>query len=132
MPVTIDRIDHVVLNCRDIEVTAAWYARELGMKREEFGAARRTALKFGDQKLNLRPTGAANWATAAVDAPGSLDLCFITKAAPEHTLAHLAACGVAVSAGPVERTGALGPMTSIYCRDPEGNLVEIAQYRSRQ
>src|SRR5262244_2969250 len=95
MPIAIDRIDHVVLNCRDIEATAAWYTRVLGMRREEFGAERRTALKFGNQKLNLRPTGANNWTTAGVDAPGSVDICFITKAAPEQTLAHLAACGVA-------------------------------------
>src|SRR5262245_60163745 len=110
MPITIDRVDHVVLNCRDIEVTANWYMRVLGMKRQTFGAERRTALEFGNQKLNLRPTNAANWATAAVDAPGSVDICFITKATPEQTLAHLAACGVAVAAGPTERTGALGVM----------------------
>jgi catechol 2,3-dioxygenase-like lactoylglutathione lyase family enzyme len=129
MAIKVDRLDHVVVNSSDVAAMAAWYARVLGMEREEFGPERRTALKFGNQKLNLRPTGAANWATAAVDTPGSLDFCFITKAAPEQTLAHLAACGVAVAAGPVERTGALGAMTSIYCRDPDGNLVEIASYR---
>jgi catechol 2,3-dioxygenase-like lactoylglutathione lyase family enzyme len=131
MPIAIDSIDHVVLNCRDLEATAAWYVRVLGMEREEFGPDRRIALRFGNQKLNLRPTGAAGWATGAVDAPGSLDFCFVTRARIEDTLAHLAGCGVAVSAGPIERTGALGPMTSVYCRDPDGNLVEIATYRAR-
>ena len=128
MPVAIDRIDHVVMNCRDLDATAAWYRRVLGMQIERFGPDRRTALKFGSQKINLRPTGAPNWPTGAADAPGSLDLCFITGDAPEAVLDHLRACGVAVTEGPVQRTGALGPMTSIYCRDPDGNLVEIARY----
>ncbi len=128
MSIAIDRIDHVVLNCRNVEATAAWYVRALGMARERFGPELRTALKFGRQKLNLRPSGAANWETGAVDAPGALDLCFITSAAPQEVLAHLESCGIAVSAGPVTRTGALGPMTSVYCRDPDGNLVEIASY----
>jgi catechol 2,3-dioxygenase-like lactoylglutathione lyase family enzyme len=128
MSFTIDRIDHVVLNCRDVEASASWYARVLGMARENFGPEERTALKFGRQKLNVRPSGAANWETGAVDAPGSLDLCFITAATPQEVLAHLGSCGIAVSAGPVARTGALGPMTSVYCRDPDGNLVEIASY----
>ncbi|HXQ68580.1 MAG TPA: VOC family protein [Alphaproteobacteria bacterium] len=128
MSFTIDRIDHVVLNCRDVEASASWYERALGMARERFGPEPRTALKFGRQKLNVRPSGAANWETGAVDAPGSLDLCFITAASPQEVLAHLGSCGVAVSAGPVARTGALGPMTSVYCRDPDGNLVEIASY----
>ena len=128
MPFAIERIDHVVVNCRDVAATAAWYARVLGMRRETFGPDRRVALKFGEQKLNLRPTGAPNWATGQVDAPGSLDLCFITGARPEVVLSHLSQCGVAVSEGPVTKTGALGAMTSVYCRDPDGNLVEIASY----
>jgi catechol 2,3-dioxygenase-like lactoylglutathione lyase family enzyme len=75
MGFTIDRIDHVVLNCRDVDATAAWYQRALGMIREGLGPDGRIALKFGNQKINLRPTNAPNWATGAVDAPGSLDLC---------------------------------------------------------
>ena len=129
MAFAIDRVDHVVMNCADVGKTAAWYERVLSMAREEFGPDRRTALKFGTQKINLRPTGpAAHWPTGAVDAPGSLDICFITRSSPESVLEHLRACGVAVTEGPVQKTGALGPMTSIYCRDPEGNLVEIARY----
>ena len=128
MSLRIERIDHVVLNCRDVEATAAWYQRVLGMSRERFGPDGRSALKFGNQKINLRPTGAANWPTGAVDAIGSLDLCFITTQAPAEVLAHLRSCGIEIADGPVRRTGALGPMTSIYCRDPDGNLVEIADY----
>jgi len=79
----------------------------------------------------LRPIGAPNWPTGAIDAPGSLDLCFITKAPPETVLAHWRACGITVTDGPIERTGALGAMTSIYCRDPDGNLVEVASYPAR-
>jgi catechol 2,3-dioxygenase-like lactoylglutathione lyase family enzyme len=107
---------------------AAWYVRVLGMRREVFGPVGRVALKFGNQKINLRPTGATGWETGAVDAPGSLDLCFISAADPSAVIAHLRACGIAITAGPMARTGALGPMTSVYCRDPDGNLVEIASY----
>jgi len=128
VPISIDRIDHVVINCRDVRVTASWYERALGLRRELFGPDQRIALTFGRHKLNLRPTGAAGWPTGAADAPGSLDICFITSDAPEAVLAHLAACGIAITEGPVTRTGALGPMTSVYCRDPDGNLVEIASY----
>ena len=128
MPPTIEQIDHLVLNCRDVEATAAWYERVLGMRREVFGADRRVALKFGNQKINLRPTGAANWITGAADAPGAADFCLITEAAPEDTVRHLHACGVEVTDGPTTRAGARGTMTSVYCRDPDGNLVEIAKY----
>lgn len=128
MSFTIDRIDHVVLNCRDVDAMAAWYVRVLGMRHEAFGPVGRVALKFGNQKINLRPTGAAGWETGTVDAPGSLDLCFISAADPGAVIEHLRACGVAVTAGPMQRTGALGAMTSVYCRDPDGNLVEIAGY----
>jgi catechol 2,3-dioxygenase-like lactoylglutathione lyase family enzyme len=100
----------------------------LGMTRVEFGGGR-IALSFGEQKINVRPTGAPNWVTAAVDAPGSLDLCFIADAEPEAIGAHLRALGVAITEGPVTKTGALGPMTSHYCRDPDGNLIAIASYR---
>jgi catechol 2,3-dioxygenase-like lactoylglutathione lyase family enzyme len=125
----IDRIDHVVVNCRDVEATAAWYERALGLRREEFFAPdRRIALKFGREKLNLRPTGAPNWETGAADAPGSLDLCFITEDGLERAIARLRDGAVPITAGPVKRTGALGPMTSIYVRDPDGNLIEIAAY----
>ncbi|MBB3603607.1 catechol 2,3-dioxygenase-like lactoylglutathione lyase family enzyme [Mycolicibacterium sp. BK556] len=127
MSFAIERIDHVVLNCRDVDAVADWYVRVLGMRREVF-AGGRVALRFGDQKLNLRPTGAPNWPTAAADSPGSVDLCFITTAPPDDVAVGLRKAGVTITEGPVPKTGALGPMTSYYCRDPEGNLVEIASY----
>jgi catechol 2,3-dioxygenase-like lactoylglutathione lyase family enzyme len=117
----------VVINCRDVDAVADWYVRVLGMRREVFSGGR-VALRFGDQKLNLRPTGAPNWPTAAVDSPGTLDLCFISTASPDDVAAGLTDAGVTITEGPVPKTGALGPMTSHYCRDPEGNLVEIASY----
>ncbi len=130
MSITLDRIDHIVLNCRDLEVTAAWYQRVLGMEREEFGPDRHTALKFGNQKFNVRPTGAPDWLTVKMDAPGSLDLCFITGTPVDDVLKHLEACGVKIAMGPVQQIGALGPMTSVYCYDPDCNLIEIAVYAS--
>jgi catechol 2,3-dioxygenase-like lactoylglutathione lyase family enzyme len=128
MALTIDHIDHVVLNCRDVDATVDWYVRVLGMQRVVFGGGR-IALAFGTQKLNVRPTDAPNWVTAAADVPGSLDLCFIADAEPEAIGAHLRACGVDITEGPVAKTGAQGPMTSHYCRDPDGNLIEVASYR---
>lgn len=129
MSISIDRLDHIVLNCRDVEATAAWYGRVLGLERQDFGApAKRTALTFGRQKIKLRPTGAANWITGAVDAPGSDDFCFVTEAGLAGVLRHLRETGVEIVEGPVRKTGALGPMSSVYLRDPDGNLVEIASY----
>ncbi len=130
MALTVDRIDHVVLNCRDVEQTAEWYERVLGLRREVFGEGR-VALLFGIQKINLRPTGAPDWATGAVDAPGSLDLCFIAGMSADDVGAHLRASGVQITEGPVTKTGAMGPMTSHYCRDPDGNLIEVATYSTR-
>jgi catechol 2,3-dioxygenase-like lactoylglutathione lyase family enzyme len=133
MRFTIDRIDHIVLNVKDVEITAAWYQRVLGMEREDFGPNLRTALKFGGQKINLRPydheTGA--WPTGHNTGIGAGDLCFITAIPPLEVIAHLHDCGVQILQGPVERAGALGPIQSVYCRDPDGNLVEIASYQSR-
>lgn len=125
----VDRIDHVVLNVRDVAATAAWYERVLGMRRERFGTDGRTALHFGNQKINLRPVDAEKaWITGTSDAPGAGDLCFITALPPDDVLAHLRRCAVHVVDGPVARQGALGPMRSVYCRDPDGSLVEIATY----
>ncbi|KAA0092309.1 VOC family protein [Mycolicibacterium sp. P1-18] len=128
MGLSVDRVDHVVVNTVDVDRTVDWYVRVLGMTREVFGEAR-IALRFGDQKLNVRPTGAPNWVTAAVDSPGTLDLCFVVDADADAVGAHLRSCGVEITEGPVAKTGALGPMTSHYCRDPDGNLIEVATYR---
>ncbi len=130
---TIDALDHVVLNVRDVEVSAAWYARVLGMSRHDFqppyGVAR-TSMKFGAMMLNLRPVDMDKvaWFTGAEAVAGSDDLCFLTQSSPEDVLRHLEASDVAVEVGPVARRGARGAMTSVYCRDPDGNLVEIARY----
>ncbi|MEE6167930.1 MULTISPECIES: VOC family protein [unclassified Mycolicibacterium] len=129
MSFAVNRIDHVVLNCRDVEATVDFYERVLGMRKEVFGAGR-IALVFGNQKINVRPTGSPNWVTGLVDAPGSLDLCFIADVDASAVGEHLAACGVQIIDGPVPKTGALGPMTSHYCRDPDGNLVEVASYQA--
>src|SRR3954451_16434192 len=104
MRFTIDRIDHLVLNVTDVEITAAWYQRVLGMEREKFGPANRTALKFGGQKINVRPSGTdpRSWQTGANDAPGTADLCFVTSVGREQVVAHLDDCGVTVLAGPAE------------------------------
>lgn len=127
----IDRIDHVVINCRDVDAMAEWYERVLGFEREEFfGPIQRIALKFGRQKINLRPTGAKNWETGEVDSPGALDLCFITEGTIDAAIMRLRAAAVDIVHGPVAQRGALGEMTSVYFRDPEGNLLEIASYGS--
>ncbi|WP_405162407.1 VOC family protein [Nocardia sp. NBC_01499] len=132
MGFSVDRIDHVVLNCRDVAETARWYVEVLGMRVETFGPSGRTALRFGNQKLNLRPVGALatdpTWSTAAVESAGSEDLCFVANASVAEVRDHLAACGVEVVSGPVGKTGALGDMISHYCNDPDGNLIEIAVY----
>ena len=132
MTLEIDRIDHIVLNVADVEASAAWYVRVLGMEREEFASrtGTRVALKFGRQKINLRPVGSDTvaWFTGVSPAPGSDDLCFVTAQSAHEVLAHFKAVDIVPEVGPVERTGALGPMTSVYCRDPDGNLIEVASY----
>ena len=132
MGFSVERIDHIVLNCKDVEATASWYERVLGMRRETFGPSNRTAVCFGNQKINLRPVGALaddpDWVTGSVEAAGSEDLCFITRATADEVRAQLAGWGVEIVSGPVTNIGALGPMTSHYCRDADGNLIEIAVY----
>lgn len=132
MRFAVDRLDHLVITCRDVEISAAWYQRVLGMERDEFnsGVHRRTALKFGGQKINLRPQEATqqDWFTGTAPAPGSQDLCFVVTVSPLQVVEHLHGCGVTVELGPVAKQGALGPIRSVYCRDPDGNLIEVASY----
>jgi catechol 2,3-dioxygenase-like lactoylglutathione lyase family enzyme len=131
MRFAVDRLDHLVITCRDVEISASWYQRVLGMEREEFGPHRRTSLRFGGQKINLRPASATQeeWFTgAAGGAPGTDDLCFVVTMKADQVAEYLRACGVTVEVGPVAKAGALGPIMSVYCRDPDGNLIEIASY----
>lgn len=129
MRFTVDRMDHAVLTVRDLEISASWYQRVLGMEREEYGRNNRTALRFGGQKLNLRPQDATGWETAVHALPGGNDLCFVTAVTSDDVVEHLEKCGVSVVEGPVARLGALGPITSVYCHDPDQNLIEIASYQ---
>ena len=131
MRFAVDRLDHLVITCRDVEIAASWYQRVLGMEREEFGPHRRTSLRFGGQKINLRPVSATQeeWFTgAAGGVPGTDDLCFVVTMKSDQVAEYLRACGVTVEVGPVAKAGALGPIMSVYCRDPDGNLIEIASY----
>lgn len=123
----IERLDHLVLTVRDVEATVAFYARVLGMQPVSFGAGRR-ALAFGQQKINLHPAEAPLMPYAARPTPGSADLCLITSTPIPELMAHLKSVGVAIEEGPVSRTGAVGPITSVYLRDPDGNLIEVSTY----
>jgi catechol 2,3-dioxygenase-like lactoylglutathione lyase family enzyme len=123
--VQLDRLDHLVLTVADVEATVAFYERVLGMRAITFGQGRR-ALEFGRQKINLHPAGHEFEPKAERPTPGSGDLCFISAVALDEVIAHLDACGVAIEEGPVERTGAAGPIESVYFRDPDGNLLEVS------
>lgn len=120
----IRSLDHLVLTVADVDRTVAFY-ESLGMRRETFGDGR-VALRFGDQKLNLHQAGAEIAPHAARPAPGSADLCFLVEGGVEEVAEALARAGVPVELGPVARTGATGPITSLYVRDPDGNLVELS------
>jgi catechol 2,3-dioxygenase-like lactoylglutathione lyase family enzyme len=123
----IERLDHLVLTVGDIAATCRFYERVLGMAVVTFGTAR-TALQFGQQKINLHQQGYEFEPKARHPTPGSADLCFITTTPLAEVIAHLAACGVPVEEGPVRRTGARGPIESVYFRDPDANLIELANY----
>lgn len=137
MPLTITALDHLVLNVADVAQSAQWYQKILGMEIKVFdpghGKLPRTSLAFGNQKINLRPLGAdkVEWFTANHETAGSDDLCFLTAATPVEVMAHLAACDVAIEEGPVAKQGARGVLRSVYCRDPDGSLIEIASYETR-
>jgi catechol 2,3-dioxygenase-like lactoylglutathione lyase family enzyme len=127
MAIRIDRIDHLVLTVADVERTLAFYSRVLGMEPVTFAGGRR-ALAFGRQKLNLHQAGREYEPKALKPVPGAIDLCFIASTPLEEVIATLKREGVVVIEGPVAKTGALGPMMSVYFRDPDGNLVEVSNY----
>ena len=121
----VKRLDHLVLTVTDLPATLNFYTGVCGMSHVVFGEGRH-ALTFGDQKINLHIWGSEFEPRAALATPGSADLCFLVDSTPAQVLAQLADLQVAVERGPVERTGATGPITSVYVRDPDGNLVELA------
>jgi catechol 2,3-dioxygenase-like lactoylglutathione lyase family enzyme len=127
MGLTIDRIDHLVLTVHDLDRTIDFYSRVLGMEPVTFAGGRR-ALSFGRQKLNLHQSGREYEPKALKPAPGAIDLCLITDTPVEQVLEHLRAEGVHIVQGPVDKTGATGPIRSVYFRDPDGNLVEVSNY----
>ncbi|GAA1966238.1 YbhB/YbcL family Raf kinase inhibitor-like protein [Catenulispora subtropica] len=123
----IARADHFVLTVRDIDATVEWYRTVLGMQPIVFGDGRH-ALAFGTQKFNLHQAGRELEPKAATPTPGSADLCLISAVPLDTVQAHLHTLGVPVELGPVARTGATGPITSVYLRDPDQNLIEISAY----
>jgi len=123
----IDRLDHLVLTVRDVDASCAFYSRVLGMDVVTFAGGRR-ALAFGAQKINLHQAGREFEPKAHAPTPGSADLCLISAVPLDEAIAHLAACGVTIVEGPVVRTGATGPIRSVYFRDPDLNLIEVSSY----
>lgn len=121
----IDSLDHLVLTVKDINTTACFYSKVLGMDIVSYGDNRK-ALAFGAQKINLHQCGKEFEPKAQQPTPGSADLCFITSVPMPEVVRHLASCNVAVIEGPVQRTGATGPILSIYFRDPDMNLIEVS------
>lgn len=121
----IDHLDHLVLTVESIEESCDFYVRVLGMGVETFGEGRK-ALTFGNQKINLHRAGHEFEPKADRPTPGSADLCFISHTPLDDVVAHLKAEGVAISEGPVRRTGATGPILSVYFRDPDNNLIEVS------
>jgi len=125
--VPLQGFDHVVLTVVDVDATIGFYAGALGMEPVTFGGGRR-ALAFGRNKINLHEAGHEFEPKARYPTPGSADLCLVTDDPLEVVIARLAAHDVAIEEGPVDRTGALGPIRSVYVRDPDENLIEISSY----
>jgi catechol 2,3-dioxygenase-like lactoylglutathione lyase family enzyme len=123
--VRVESLDHIVFTVRDLQATIDFYTRALGMTEVTFAGGRK-ALAFGRQKINLHQAGREFEPKADTPVPGSADVCFLTETPVEQFAAHLARLGITVIEGPVAKTGAVGPLTSIYIRDPDRNLVEIA------
>ena len=122
---TLEKLDHLVLPVSDIDAIAMFYTTYLGMEKRVFGE-NRVALHFGDQKINLHPAGWNYEPKARVSVPGSADLCFMVSESVESLQTKLVQLGVEIIEGPVVRTGATGPLRSIYIRDPDGNLIELS------
>jgi catechol 2,3-dioxygenase-like lactoylglutathione lyase family enzyme len=122
----IKSLDHLVLTTRDAAKCIDFYTRVLEMKLETFGQGR-TALRFGDQKINLHDQNTVTDNYAAHPTPGSLDICFLADRPLDEVIARLRAAGIAIELGPVRRTGARFGLRSVYVRDPDQNLIEISE-----
>ncbi|AOS62859.1 lactoylglutathione lyase-like lyase [Actinoalloteichus hymeniacidonis] len=125
--IKVERFDHLVLTVADIERTQEFYRDVLGMEPVTF-ADDRHGLAFGVQRINLHPSSEAIAPAATYPVPGSADVCLVTLMAISEVKDHLRACEVRIEEGPVTRVGALGPMISLYFRDPDGNLIEVSRY----
>lgn len=121
----IDHLDHLVLTTTDEAACVRFYVEVLGMQHERFGQGRQ-AFRYGNQKINLHLKGSEFSPRAHLPVPGALDLCFIAAVSLEEVIARLQRHGVPVIEGPVMRTGATGPIRSVYVRDPDLNLIEIS------
>lgn len=121
----IEAIDHLVLTVRSIAATCDFYSRVLGMEVVTFGDDRK-ALAFGTQKFNLHESGWEFEPKARCPTPGAIDICLLTVTPMAEVILHLQSVGVEVIEGPVRRTGATGPLISVYFRDPDANLVEVS------
>src|SRR5713101_4610212 len=134
MSVKVHSLDHLVINVSDVARAVEWYRKVLGMEVKVFGPGQgkppRTSLIAGNEKINVRPRDAdkVEWFTADHETAGSDDLCFLTSSTPDQVVTHLEACGVAIEEGPVAKQGARGTLRSVYCRDPDGSLIEISSY----
>lgn len=126
MPVLIDHLDHLVLTTADRAACIDFYTRVLGMRLETFGAGR-SALRFGRQKINLHERGREFEPKAQSPMPGALDLCFIVQGSLDDVIDHLASCSWPIAEGPVQRTGAVHRLRSVYLRDPDLNLIELSE-----
>ena len=127
MSLRIDRLDHLVLTVASIEASCNFYSSVLGMDVSRF-AEGRTALTFGRQKINLHEVGKEFVPRAAHATAGSGDLCLVSAIPLDDVVRHLDECGIAIIEGPVAKTGAIGPIRSVYFRDPDGNLIEVSEY----
>lgn len=125
--VRIERLDHLVLTVASIDASCDFYARVLGMDVLQFGEGR-TALSFGQQKINLHEVGKEFVPRAAHATAGSGDLCLVSAIPLDDVVRHLDDCEVTIIEGPVAKTGATGPIRSVYFRDPDGNLIEVSEY----
>jgi catechol 2,3-dioxygenase-like lactoylglutathione lyase family enzyme len=123
----IEALDHLVLTVADVPTSCAFYTRVLGMEEVTFGAGRK-ALVFGAQKINLHQHGREFEPKARQPTPGSADVCLLTSSSAADVIEHLRRQNIAIEEGPIQRTGARGPIESVYFRDPDGNLIEVSRY----